>query len=116
MTAVDEAKFSEPVAEFLKLFNARVGRSIKKGSRWVRVRPPDDNDFDMAKENPKLLPFMRVGSEGEVLEVDSLVLIRVGANSVMYDLDSFLSTFVRIVAGSEWKHDEDLQLLAEMRR
>jgi hypothetical protein len=103
MSAIDEARYSASIGEFLTLFNRRIGHTVRKGDRCVRVRPPDEDDFQMLKKDPRVLPFLREGSEGEILDARPPFLVRVGADSMMYDEEAFFSTFLRIVPGSEWE-------------
>ena len=72
MSAVDEARFSPDIARFLQVFNQRVSPKVSAGTRWVRVRPADDEDFEMVREDSRMLPFVRPGAEALVTGIDSL--------------------------------------------
>jgi hypothetical protein len=116
MDAITESRYSKAIGEFASEFNERaVGKPLSsrsEGQRWVRIRPPDEEDFKMVREDPRTMPFTRVGSECIVTDVGfffvgydrrtCILTIQVGKNSLMVASDYFLSTFVRIVDGAEW--------------
>jgi hypothetical protein len=103
MNAIEEAKHAPAVAAFVRAFNRRCIRRIQKDQTWVRMTPPEQADFDACKQDPRLLPFLRVGSFGEVVDVSQkYITIRIGGDAVMFTQEAFLQTFTRAVAGSEW--------------
>jgi hypothetical protein len=105
MSAVDESSHSALMGEFIKAFNARSNPRVYSGHRWVRMRPPDADDLDMVSKDPRVTPFLRVGSSCSVIELKPLT-VRCGGDSVIFSMEYFLTSFVRLVEEEEWRRDQ----------
>lgn len=104
MNAIDEAKYADNVSEFVHVFNKRIGCRVKNDDQWVRVSPPDKDMLKKVVQDPRVMPFTRVGAVGKITDVfDGFVTIRIGGDSLMFSHDEFFRTFVRAVHSEEWR-------------
>jgi Mg2+ and Co2+ transporter CorA len=86
----------ETIKKFVRQENSR-GHRPQIGEYWIRIRPPNKYELEFLKENPDLHPLFCTGAKGKILEIDNHVLICVGGDSMMFSLDVFLETFIRII-------------------
>ncbi len=85
------------------MFNRRVGTRTIRGS-WVRIRPPTMEEAQNVQDNPWYLPFVRVGSLGDVVaDVGEYIDLSIAGVSVLIERETFLSTWVRAVSQREWR-------------
>jgi len=104
MSAIDESRHAETIGIFVEEFNQRMNPRVKVNSRWVRMTPPTQRDFDMVSQDPTVLPFTRVGAIVDIWDVtNGFVSARAGGWTLMYKTSEFLKAFVRAVDPSEWK-------------
>lgn len=115
MTVQEEAQFAAPIREFTKMLNRRMSMSgqILEGSLWVRIRPPTMQEAEMAQEDHRTLPFLRVGSVGVVVGVvvDSkswVIDLSIAGDRLLIEREEFLSTWTRVVEPDEWKKSQEV--------
>ena len=106
MSPMSEAGHSDAVRSYLRQLNSRLGRP-GPGQKWVRVRPPSVGELRDSAADPRFIKFLRPGSEVSVVEAPSMVSsVMVDASCagdrVLWDLDEFLGTFVRLVPQEAW--------------
>lgn len=118
MTALDEAKWEEPVAQFLKAYNDRVSPKVEVATTWVRVKPATPCDLE-AMSTPESVPLIWVGSLVTVAEVDGDdVVIQAGGQLARWSLAGFTQTFVRAVRfdGDVFRYQRALKNLVFQRK
>jgi len=101
-----EAGFAGSVREFVRVHNRRLSPKAREGERWVRVQPWSELELDSAGKDARLIKFFRAGSEvivTEVLPRNGLLEIDCGGDKLLIEPEEFLSSWIRIVSGEEWR-------------
>jgi hypothetical protein len=107
-----ECAWHGAVEGFVETVNARfcVG-SPQPESVWVRIRPPSEEELEVQRGDPKMMPFLRVGSLAHVLSCFSggprrteYIEIRVGSTAATYTLEAFMRTYIKTV---DWTPEQE---------
>jgi hypothetical protein len=102
MNAYDQASYAHAISEFVRKLN-EVAAPVEIGQTWVRIAPLDKADIGACERDPRLLPFLHVGSLAEIVDADArFVQVRVGGDSILLEHEVFLRTFVRAAASPDW--------------
>ena len=98
-----EASFSGPVSEFVQAVNSR-RRRLQVGDEWIRFSPFNKGELRDLSNYPDNVKFWTPGSVVKVTSVEEkYVDIRCAGDTLIVAIPYFMSSFVRLVRGSEWR-------------
>jgi len=116
---IREAASSGAVREFALVHNRRIGRMVLPGTRWVRIRPPEEGEIRDMSRDQRCVKFLRPGTLVTVVEADDpalrpdpdcMVDVSCAGDRLLWGLKDFLGTFIRTVSEDSWMDGDCLRI------